>query len=1465
MINLFGPLRHKTPVFDSDGGGSGGGDDKKEKKSKPKTSGQVTSTGQYAGDGFEWVDDPSKNYKTRTYTGVGKNNGLGQSVSVAGASDNKTKARIAGISLGEGSPYAGSKSSATDGSFGNFFKTGSFGASDSYAAQMGNNNYTPTVGFTANKNAGSFGDAFAAARKSGGPGKTFDYQGKSYTTDYAPKVSNAPATSLRPQLRPAAAPVARPMTGDPEANLFDPTDVGTRPVDYTPTLGGGDPFLDPNRIPSGNAQEYFDGLGFNFAGGLSPSPSSAINYTPTSGGITQLDFDRGDRLAPGNIIDANSPYVFGRPDPAYKIGDRIPSGNAQQFFDERGQEYGEPPGGLYFPYGSGGNNIPSPLPDRGDYDFRAATSTPEEFEAKLAALDAGGVQMAQNSGVASDALTMLELAELERQGKNSNATDFTETSNAPEPVSYRDMFPGAEFPSVFNTDPNAQLGPRAMPDLTFPLGRNDADQGTGYGGLLGAGFLQGAELIGRGVEKGIKYFDPADQYKFGDSSVGLDQLDSDGNIIPEIDMGFAKALGADPNRRGMVAGTENQFANKVGEVADTLGRLKERTLGNLTGTRAKAAKDRDILGTGKLGPDMEALFSEIVFGAPTVGGIVATSVFNPAAGAALGATMTTGELTSEIENRMDARIANGEFGPISKDQQRQLKTDYVQTITPYAASMGVVEGLTYGLGSKFLPGFKSKLGATMLEGGLSEGVGEPSLVASALAGDGQNIVPTLDIDKEGAITGAALGAFGGTLASGANASGTAPFSLTPFSLTNAIRNQTTGPLTNQEPGTMYGQILDPLKSPTAGTVARSTVDTAYDNTVDGTINDPTKFQSGPIVTPRADNNTQVADQTTLMEQELLQKSRDDSAALLSEMILDDAAFEQSATTGNIAELASKLELPMNDAVEVATEVSERAARDKADMLGIIASDEVATTGSINAETLAEINAMLSEEMAADVIEQANANESLDGNTALDLFLEEDINTATAKRQEAERQARETANAQLLSSMSGIELAPMAPERKGPDVAEDIITGTEAPEVTTEVSDLQAQENYKAIAAQEAAYNQTLTETGDAIAAEAAGNAAYNNAVASKLSTPEADGSVTVDNVAPLKPSIADIAAMYDTPKVNAPADMTAPMVSTTDQPIDTRRPDMLGVQPSITEVADQIAAEVEVPVEQQLDLDLETPMDDTVVEVDAPVVSEVQELPSYDAALSDSAKYLRGIVGDGKSQIGEGTVVDNDLQTDFVEVDVPNTLPAVVRPDMLDAVPDSTTEVIVEEKLPTVANPVDVALPAEEVVITEEEPASTMKTVVENPPLLTTQEVPVAVEVPVEKKTNRPFVPFNTAYVPPEVFGGDDGGDDPSIPTFTTTDDGVTVGLPSEGGDGVAPVLGTNVAGDPTMECPEGYELVDAPNGPTCVKIEETYRLRAGASTRPYTGQTIRPGDTGPGQRRKVIDRRTYTAATPAA
>jgi hypothetical protein len=825
----------------------------------------------------------------------------------------------------------------------------------------------------------------------------------------------------------------------------------------------------------------------------------------------------------------------------------------------------------------------------------------------------------------------------------------------------------------------------------------------------------------------------------------------------------------------MVAGSDNQIANYIGSFADSVQANKERRLEDIKNTPFGEAKNRDIFGTGGFGPDPMALLSEIIYGAGTTGAIIGTSMLNPVAGATLGATMTTGELATEVENRMKAKIANGEFGNISADQAAQLTTDYVEKITPAAAGMGVLEGLTFGALGR-VPGLKNKIGLAGVEGFLSEGFLEPTLAETIIKSDGQTIDDIYPVfDQEGAAVGTALGGAGAAVVSAASPPGFNPNavkSVTEGGSNNSgiasdgtVTGPDGGPITDPSGNVMYGSILDPTLSPTSGEIANSSVETAYD--IDGSAIDLSGFAQGPIVTPRADNNAQITDQTTMMEQEARLKSMSDGSALLSEMILDDASLEQSATTGNVVELASKLELPMNDAIEVASEVSERAAREKADMLGLIASDEVSKSGSINADTLAEINSMLSEEMAADVIEQANAGESLNGQTALDLFLENDINTATAKRQaidkiSAAEKATADANAQLLSSMSGIELAPMAPE-----------VNNAPPSVLSEISDQQAQQNYEAIQAQEQSYTQTLAETGDAMAAEAAGNAAYENAVAPKLNTPEIDGSVTVDNVVPIN-----------------------------------------------------------------------------------------------DSVLSDSAAYLRSIIGDqanlsidGKSQLGEGTVVENDLQTIFTEVEVPeSTSVDTRRPDMLGVQPAAPTEVNLANTEVVVPNNTEIANPPEGITINIEDDVAGMKTVEEVPKLLTDETVNnVAAEVPVETVTNSPFVPYNTAYVPPE-----DDNDGPVTPTFTETDDGVTVGLPVDTGGGtVAPALGVNVAGDPVMECPEGYELVDAPNGPTCVKIEESYRLRAGASTRPYTGQTIRPGDTGPGQRRQQYDRRTYTAATP--
>ena len=51
-----------------------------------------------------------------------------------------------------------------------------------------------------------------------------------------------------------------------------------------------------------------------------------------------------------------------------------------------------------------------------------------------------------------------------------------------------------------------------------------------------------------------------------------------------------KALGADPNRRGMVAGTDNQVANYIGNVADNIQASKEQRLEDIKDTTFGEAK-----------------------------------------------------------------------------------------------------------------------------------------------------------------------------------------------------------------------------------------------------------------------------------------------------------------------------------------------------------------------------------------------------------------------------------------------------------------------------------------------------------------------------------------------------------------------------------------------------------------------------------------------------------------------------------------------------------------------------------------------------------------------------------------------------------------------------------------------------------------------------------------------------------
>ncbi|MDA7498736.1 hypothetical protein N8470_00620, partial [bacterium] len=79
----------------------------------------------------------------------------------------------------------------------------------------------------------------------------------------------------------------------------------------------------------------------------------------------------------------------------------------------------------------------------------------------------------------------------------------------------------------------------------------------------------------------------------------------------------------------------------------------------------------------------------------------------------------------------------------------------------------------------------------------------------------------------------------------------------------------------------------------------------------------------------------------------------------------------------------------------------------------------------------------------------------------------------------------------------------------------------------------------------------------------------------------------------------------------------------------------------------------------------------------------------------------------------------------------------------------------------------------------------------------------------------------------------------------------VTVDLDED--DTFVPVItSTDENGETITECPEGYVMVEGPDGPMCQKSVTSSRQRAGASTRAYTGLAGNRGRTGPGQRRKT-------------
>ena len=461
--------------------------------------------------------------------------------------------------------------------------------------------------------------------------------------------------------------------------------------------------------------------------------------------------------------------------------------------------------------------------------FQPSTSD----QASLDSLPADNV--VANAGGGFDNLTIAELAKLNSTGDNTatTLTDFptevyydafvneydTETERnaadlallsgagtvvAPPVTSYADMFPGATFPVADQTTDF---------DLNFPMGR-DTSLDSGYGGLGASTLAQTGGLGARGVANIIDYFDPATEYGYG-YNTGIKQLDTSGNALPEIDYGFAKALGENPNYNSIVSGSDNQVANDLRGVAENFDTLADRAATNVMGTpgadgrtvaltQAGRAANRDILGEDGL--DMEALGAKMLLNAAPLVATVGATAANPALGVATGMALTGGELTKEVEERITAKIDAGEFGALGENQKEALIKKYVDMTVPGAAALGAAESLAFG--KLFGKGLLNRVGAPVLEGIASEGGFEPSLTTSIV-----DQKPTFVYDQEAAI-------LGGVLAKTAAAlPGTSLSKVDP-----TLNRVQPGALskTNQDTG-----ILDPSLSRTAGQLADSTVTDSY--------------------------------------------------------------------------------------------------------------------------------------------------------------------------------------------------------------------------------------------------------------------------------------------------------------------------------------------------------------------------------------------------------------------------------------------------------------------------------------------------------------------------------------------------------------------------------------------------------------------------------------------------------------
>jgi hypothetical protein len=787
--------------------------------------GSVSKTGQYAGDGFEFVQNENTNALTRRYTGANEGAGLGQDVIAGGTSDKNTKEVIANISLNEGSEFASSAASATDGDLLNLLNPDieGTGRSDSYADQVGKIDYTPKITYDSTKTGAenrtsapapapapvpvveppTFGEVFAASRAAGAD--TFTYNGALFNTDLAPRT--APATSLRPQSRPE---VNYNAFGD---SFADPATVSDEITEAQSAAAQDAIAAETNRI--------FD-------------PRGDQIQSPTSNGAGIASLGEDDLMAQEVVGVAGQDYADSLPDFSYDFtaaeaptsaGDYLVAAQKRR---DAGLDSGVSPTSLEATTPT--VQVAGPvteLPSSADFAMpgtqQAAYATSmgpggrDPFDPRT--IMPTSEQMAIFDGTAQESV---------------DRTPAGSISQFIEDTPVLDNIIGAGEDDTFGE----QLG------LAFAAGTSDLLPGLAAQGAeqqLSAALEAGRDLNIPGF--GQQYVtDPMFKYRQAGlgSLSGLDQMAQEQELFrtgvkEEVGPASLRLANAPTAAETYL---QNYADRQFAELAESIAAMPEEARANLEKSAVTIpdkfgygenqvdpafalamGEDPTSLAYGQTSIDPRATAMQAMLTAPTALSTVAASFVDPRAGFILGSTLAGGEGQRASNAELDAALSSGELqntdayksyatavnaapqysnmSQADKDAViiNQMRNDVSKGLVPLNLLSGAISAATPGMLKSGVPG---RVTAPVVEG-VEEGLLEQVVTNTALdrqAGLQRNLDPE-QVASEG--------------------------------LVGAI---------SSAPISVASQVLNPSQFPTAGQPAQSTVQTSYDGAQLGDGTDP---------------------------------------------------------------------------------------------------------------------------------------------------------------------------------------------------------------------------------------------------------------------------------------------------------------------------------------------------------------------------------------------------------------------------------------------------------------------------------------------------------------------------------------------------------------------------------------------------------------------------------------------------